>query len=1434
MRQKAIGLAVLAAILIAGVAGTLWYNKSQSVMAEMQGAISAELSNALGCTVSIDRVEIASANRIILTGVRVQDDQGEPLAASKQVSVVFNLFSVVSGKSPLSAVKELTLDEPVVDLRRAPDGQWNAEKLWNRNRSQDSVFEGKISLSNGSVTIATTEGNWRVTDIGGTLDFVHKAGAAVDISGVYDGGGIKAKGTVSEKGASALDIEGESLVLDSFQAVIPAELAVKPLSGRVETLQLLVRREQGVITVSGQAKLDGVAADVTGVVVRDVQGQLAFTNNQVYFLGTTAKVGNQEFELKGKISTDTTDPALDLAVVAKHLDLAALGQEVPLTGIAQGSALVSGTAANPVVSGELRLPQGRIDAYDVTAARIRFDLSGGVATIHELSAEMFGGQVTATGTLDIASRYLRGNASGRNLDLAAIPGLPFSLAGKGDLDLRLEGPARLNEIQVAGTAKIAGGSAEGVTFAQAEAGFYRTADQLVIDYLTVDFNPGILTAQGAIVNDRVALNFFGQGVPLAAIAGSGGLNLSGAADLDGRVSGPASDPLVEVQFTARNGQAFYQPFALAKGSLAATRNSVSLQGVEVVSSVGRHTVDGTIGLTGPQEVNLHVATQGARAENLVKLILPGEELTGNVDNDMVLTGSLSDLEIEGRIKLYEGSFRGQLLSCVEGAYRRQHGVTELNGFTVSALNAQLRFDGTVEPGNELNLAITARDVDLASLQFHYPYPVAGRISLDGKLTGTPTQPLFAGAISAKTLTLNGQELQNIDGRISIAGSKIDIQHFGFNQNGGQFAFAGGIDSQSNAVYGDLTAQKGSVASLLAVLNVAAKDLDGRLDGSISVSGTLDKPNVWLTGTLTDGKIKNYPLESIDVDVALENGLITVNRFFARQGSGVLVVQGTAALEGPLNLEVGGRDLDAGLLTAWLDSNLDTRGKLAFTAQISGTMASPHAAVSLDISGGGVANATFDSLYGLFILDQGRINVNQLMLSKGPYKASAYGTIPLGALSREGRAQATKADQMDLKVKLEQANLSILPMLTKEVSWASGETKGEVTIGGTLDQPLINGGILVRDGTVKLASLKDPIQKVGVDIQFEGDKINVKSFDGSMGAGSYRLAGTAGLNGLALADYNFLLVLDKLDVSHKYYNGPLNGTLALASSNGKPKLSGKLIFENTTANIPSIPEFASSDLDVGLDVEVLVQNKVRLYNPYLYDLWLEGRIKLAGTTLAPDVSGRLTAVRGSVDYLQTRFKVLSATADFVRPRTLIPIIHLNSETRLELTKVSMTVNGPLDAMEVHLSSQPSMSQKELVSLLTLRGSYAQGGADGGRDGLGREEVLGLLNTGLQMRFMAEAEAAFRNAFGLDEFRLIRGTMSEADSKSDRAGDSDREVYNLEVSKYVTDRLYLSYNMGLDHKEYTASFRYDLNRVVSFTGSVDEQNRRKVGIETRFYF
>jgi translocation and assembly module TamB len=465
-------------------------------------------------------------------------------------------------------------------------------------------------------------------------------------------------------------------------------------------------------------------------------------------------------------------------------------------------------------------------------------------------------------------------------------------------------------------------------------------------------------------------------------------------------------------------------------------------------------------------------------------------------------------------------------------------------------------------------------------------------------------------------------------------------------------------------------------------------------------------------------------------------------------------------------------------------------------------------------------------------------VNQVLLKKGPYQASAYGMIPVAALSPEGRQQGNNVEQMNLNVKLDKANLSILPLLTKEVTAAEGATQGEITITGTLDQPILKGNITIQNGILKLSALKDPIQKVGVDIAFEGDTINIKQFQGYMGTGSYRATGTAKLKGVGLTDYNISLVLDKPMIRSKYFTGTVDGNLMLTQGPINPKLAGKLLFENDIIDIPTIPDLQPSTMNMDLDVDFQIGKKVRFYNPYLYDILAAGRVKLGGSTMEPDISGHIVAIRGTVSYLRTPFKIEEASVEFRQfAGSFEPVIKLKAQTSLQQTVVNLNINGPIGAMEFKLTSEPAMNQQEILSLLTLRSRYFDK-QNNGNNSLGRDELVGALDAGLQMRFISGIEGNLRDALGLDEFSFVRDTNStiikKTNSSKNENSTINQEVYNLVMSKYVTDKLMVSYTVGVDHDKSELAFRYGLNRRISLTGSIDDANQTWLGAEARFRF
>ena len=113
-------------------------------------------------------------------------------------------------------------------------------------------------------------------------------------------------------------------------------------------------------------------------------------------------------------------------------------------------------------------------------------------------------------------------------------------------------------------------------------------------------------------------------------------------------------------------------------------------------------------------------------------------------------------------------------------------------------------------------------------------------------------------------------------------------------------------------------------------------------------------------------------------------------------------------------------------------------------------------------------------------------LNQFLVQRGIYKLSAYGTLPLDLLRAKENRRNPDA-QMNLDLHLDNANLDILPTLTKYVQWATGPMKGNLNVSGTLEDYTLDGAIRLDDGTIKLRGMNNTIDHVKLDTEFAGTK-----------------------------------------------------------------------------------------------------------------------------------------------------------------------------------------------------------------------------------------------------------------------------------------------------------------------------------------------------------
>lgn len=343
-------------------------------------------------------------------------------------------------------------------------------------------------------------------------------------------------------------------------------------------------------------------------------------------------------------------------------------------------------------------------------------------------------------------------------------------------------------------------------------------------------------------------------------------------------------------------------------------------------------------------------------------------------------------------------------------------------------------------------------------------------------------------------------------------------------------------------------------------------------------------------------------------------------------------------------------------------------------------------------------------------------------------------------------------------------------------------------------------------------------------------MTIRDFHGKMGEGTFDGSGSLTLDGLKPASYDFDFNTDQLDVQSSFFRGPITASFHLGQGEtpyGRklPKLTGKIDFHDCMVSVPSIPDGDSTLPDALLDVQVNVGDKVHFYSSYLYDMYLTGSAHFGGTTKHPRTSGTISVRRGgTVSYLKTPFVIQEGTAYFNQVDSFLPSIRFIAEARLTQAKVRLALTGSLGDMQISLTSEPAMSQTDIIQLLTLRNAYRAGKQIDAGD---------LLTAGLQASFLAEVEGVMRKMLWLDDFTISRGSGSMLENRHRASQDSTDEVYNVEMGKYIGDKLLVRYTQGIGDDTRRYGVRYDLNDRYGLTFD-QESGDSRFGVQVRVSF
>ena len=1444
-----IGLA-LSATLLGG--GAFFAARTETFMQEAGKAAGSIAADSLGTVAEVGSVEVSSLHELTIRDINIYDKQAETMLHADEARVGFRLLDVF--EEPAEGVSTVTLKGVEAVLTEKEDGSWNVQELVSSTGGQKK-FTGKVQVEDARVQVKSFRlpEALSFTQVTGSLDFGEYPVLQLEGRACQGETDLEFAGTIGSD-RQIIRVKAGEAELDKYLPLLPAGLLPEEIvleGGHLNRGEAAVVYQGGLISLTGSADVKAGRLKALGTEVEDIEGTAFFTDSQVLF-DAKAQAAGQQARAHGKVTFLEGTPYLDIEASSDAFAPSAILKDIPCHGTAAFEARISGTATAPLVNARITRASGEAYGFSFEngGAKVRYE--DGRVYVQDAKVSSLGGTVQGELELSAADWSFTGHAKVQGVDLksaaAALPEVAVlrDLTGRASLDVGFNGRGTdYKKMAYYGSLKLEQGSYQGLPIERAGTSFALLGDELTIDALSVRLpQHGDVGLEGKITNlygdSQLKLELYGGHVELSLLqALLPQADVRGFSDFKGTLSGTRSNPDLDLSFSATRGELFKQPFDSLRFHALGSLDRVAIEDFSLEKD-GKQTwyVDGFVGLTGEKKINLRADTVGVRMENLAALVAPDQPITGNVDNTIRFTGTLDNPQAVGYIHFYLGSYMGVLLSGMDGDYYLQDGKVRLQDFHIYSPMVDMDVNGMVDRSGNLDLLAQVHDIDMKRIQHKLPYEVSGHGTFDGSIRGSLSAPVFHGTLNAPSLTLNGQEIDKIHGLVEYAAHRISLSEFGFFQGeNGYCGLEASFGTEDESLSGNAVVQDFDIEALCDLLNQHNDKLAGKISTGVKLGGSLGNPDLTMQGEIAQGTAAGYDISNVILKGHLQNRVLSLEELSGSQGEGTFSARGTVDFnhDGEIAANLSAQDLSLGMFSKLGGIKADITGRADITAAFGGYLHNPSLDAEIKGRDGGVAGSTFDTLEAVLQVRNGLCDIKSMQVQKTvgerTYQASARGIVPSRALQVDDPAALNDYEQIRLELSLDNADLSLLPALYKQVDWAMGPTQGKLLITGTAAHPLFDGAMTITGGAVKLKELRLPITEMTAKLDFNGTQMTVSDFSGKMGEGSYQGSGGLQLEGLTPVNYNFDFTASRLDVQSSFFQGPLDGELHLQEGEiygmVMPKLSGKLDLHDCTVSVPTIPDTEGELPDVILDFQLNVNKKVHFYSSYLYDMHLKGAVHFGGTTRHPRTSGKVEVEKGgTVSYLKTPFKIRQGVAYFNQVDSFLPSLDFVADATVGRTKIFLNLDGPLGEMELKLSSLPELSQTEIMQVLTLGRDY-----EAGKRNITAGDMLSL---GLQLTVLSELEQAVRNVFFLDYFSIHRGgPMSDFVSSSSESNSREDE-YSVEIGKYVTKGLMLKFSQGIGsaHKQ-RYGVEYDVNDHFSLVME-REGHDTVVGFTSRFKF
>lgn len=363
----------------------------------------------------------------------------------------------------------------------------------------------------------------------------------------------------------------------------------------------------------------------------------------------------------------------------------------------------------------------------------------------------------------------------------------------------------------------------------------------------------------------------------------------------------------------------------------------------------------------------------------------------------------------------------------------------------------------------------------------------------------------------------------------------------------------------------------------------------------------------------------------------------------------------------------------------------------------------------------------------------------LNLQNGVIKTENFRLSGSGGYARL-QSDQKKSGSIDLKLD-GRAEMSLLSLLTPFLEDIRGQLNVGLALTGSLTKPVLSGNMYIADAYVRAKSFPHGLENGSADILFDRNKIIINNVKGRLAGGSATANGQIVFNGVRdlsvdingqFFDSNFLVPTGfntrgngsvsvqgnwfpyKLAVNYNVASGSIDREIKVESSDKKEI--------KPSAYLPKFlaeKRFAPITLDIQVSLPNKMSTKLRVTRLDV-DAKISGNIRVMGPPEEPLLTGRIQVLQGGlITFRDNVFEVQNGFVEYANERPENPKLNISAQSQVRAKidadgeekdfDVSLRVLGTAAEPIVTVSSQPALSESELLSLLTL-GFISDAGGD----------------------------------------------------------------------------------------------------------------------------